>query len=398
MSKRINIIGIGMDGTETLTKKALQAIENAQILIGAQRMLDCFLKLGKPVFCSYKSKEIAEFIKECEYEKIAVLMSGDCGFYSGAERLLPLIDDFETKVICGISTPVYFASKLKIAWQNMKFVTLHGVGGNIVRHVCSNPVTFFLLGGEITPKYICKRLCEYRLGDSTVHIGENFGGSNERITTGMAKELTEIETDKLCAVIVCNENHEKNLRSCIPDSEFIRGSVPMTKSEVRSVCVAKLEIDSDSICWDIGCGTGSVAIEMAFRCPDGRVYAVEKNEEAVSLTSENRIKFGCDNIEIISGNAESVIETLPVPDCVFIGGSGSSLEQIIMKVIEKNPLAKIVATAVSLETLNQCIEIFDRIGVETEIIQLAVTRTRKVGRHTMLAAENPIFIIRRNFK
>lgn len=70
MSKRINIIGIGMDGTETLTKKALQAIENAQVLIGAQRMLDCFLKLGKPVFCSYKSKEIAEFIKECEYEKL----------------------------------------------------------------------------------------------------------------------------------------------------------------------------------------------------------------------------------------------------------------------------------------------------------------------------------------
>ena len=69
-----------------------------------------------------------------------------------------------------------------------------------------------------------------------------------------------------------------------------------------------------------------------------------------------------------------------------------------MKVIEKNPLAKIVAAAVSLETLNQCIEIFDRIGVETEITQLAVTRTRKVGRHTMLAAENPIFIIRRNFK
>ena len=137
---------------------------------------------------------------------------------------------------------------------------------------------------------------------------------------------------------------------------------------------------------------------MAFRCPDGRVYAVEKNEEAVSLTSENRIKFGCDNIEIISGNAESVIETLPAPDCVFIGGSGGSLEQIIMKVIEKNPLAKIVAAAVSLETLNQCIEIFDRIGVETEITQLAVTRTRKVGRHTMLAAENPIFIIRRNFK
>lgn len=398
MNKHISIIGIGMDGTETLTVKALKIVEISQVLIGAKRMLDCFAEFGKPVFCSYKSKDIAEFIKECEYEKIAVLMSGDCGFYSGTERLLPLINDYETEVICGISTPVYFASKLKIAWQNMKFVTLHGVGGNIVRHVCSNLITFFLLGGEFAPKDICMRLCEYRLGDLIVHIGENFGGRNERITTGTAEELTKIETDKLCAVIVCNKNYEKNWRSCISDSEFIRGNVPMTKSEVRSVCVAKLEISSDSICWDIGCGTGSVTIEMAFRCPNGRVYAVEKNDEALILTSENRIKFGCDNIEIISGNAESAVETLPEPDCVFIGGSSGSLKKIILTVMEKNPQAKIVVTAVSLETLNECIEIFDRMDVEIEITQLAVTRTRKVGRHTMLAAENPIFIIRRNLK
>ena len=172
----------------------------------------------------------------------------------------------------------------------------------------------------------------------------------------------------------------------------------MTKSEVRSVCTAKLEVGSDSICWDIGCGTGSVAIEMAFLCPNGKVYAVEKNEEAVRLTSENRIKFGCDNIEIISGNAESVVETLPEPDCVFVGGSSGSLKKIITAVMEKNPFAKIVVTAVSLETLNQCIEIFDSIGAETEIMQIAVTRTRKVGRHTMFAAENPIFIIRGNLK
>jgi precorrin-6Y C5,15-methyltransferase (decarboxylating), cbiT subunit len=398
VSKHISIVGIGMDGSDTLTSEALRIVENSHVLIGASRMLDCFKKLEKPRFISYKSSDIAEFIHSCEYEKITVLMSGDCGFYSGAEQLLPLIGDLETEVVCGISTPVYFASKLKIAWQNMKFVTLHGVEGNIVRHVCANKLTFFLLGGAITPKDICMRLCEYGLGELTVHIGEKLGGKDERITTGTANELTEFDSDRLCSVIVRNENYEKSLRSCIPDSEFIRGKVPMTKSEVRCVCVSKLEIASDSICWDIGCGTGSVTVEMAVRCPDGRVYAVERNDEAVGLTSENRLKFGCDNIEIIAGNAESTIKTLPSPDCVFIGGSGGFLSKIISVAVEKNPLVKIVATAVSLETLNECVEIFSRIGAETEIIQLAVTRTKRIGSHTMLSAENPVFIIRGSLK
>lgn len=398
MSKLISIIGIGMDGSDTLTREAFQKIENAQVLVGASRMLDCFKNIEKPRFDSYKSSEIADFLHGCEYNNIAVLMSGDCGFYSGTERLLPLIDDLETEVLCGISTPIYFASRLKIAWQNMKFVSLHGVNGNIVRHVCANQLTFFLLGGEITPKEICRRLCEYDMGDLTVHIGENFGGKNERITIDKAKKLTEFNADRLCSVIVRNENYDKCLRSCIPDSDFIRGKVPMTKSEIRSVCVAKLEIAADSVCWDIGSGTGSVSVEMAVRCPEGRVFAVEKNEEAVGLTSGNRLKFGCDNIEIIAGNAASAVKDLPSPDRVFVGGSGGYLREIIGAAVEKNPLVKIIVTAVSLETLSECVEIFNSVGAETEITQIAVTRTRKIGSHTMLSAENPIFIIRGSLK
>jgi precorrin-6Y C5,15-methyltransferase (decarboxylating) len=392
MNKKISIVGTGMNGFETMTTAALNAVKNADVIIGAKRMVSLSDRLDKPVFISYDSHEIADYISNCNYEKIAVLMSGDCGFYSGAEKLIHLMKGYDTEIICGISSPVYFCSKLQIPWQNVRFVNLHGAENSIVRHVCANENTFFLMGGKIKPMDICERLCEYRMNDVDVYIGENLGYENERILRGKATDFIGTETENLCVMLVHNQEYERHIKSCIPDDEFIRGNVPMTKSIVRSVCVSKLEIAHNSVCWDIGSGTGSVSVEMAMKCADGRVYAVERNHDAVILTDKNRHKFGCDNIEIINSDAENT--DLPVPDCVFIGGSGGKLEKIISAAYGKNPDANIIITAVSLETLNAGMEIFEKYGVKSEVTQIAVTGTRKIGHHTMLNAENPIFIIR----
>ena len=391
--KKVTVVGIGTDGLTTMTKEALNAVENADVLIGAKRMLKPFENLKKPCFLSYVSSEIAKFILESEYKNIAVLMSGDCGFYSGTQKLLPLLNGINTKVICGISSPVYFCSKLKIPWSDLRFVSLHGKRENIVRNICISEKTFFLLGGDVTPKDICRKLFEYNLSDVKVYIGENLSLENERILRGTAKDFTNTECGNLCVMIVENHGFERYVKSCIPDDEFIRGKVPMTKAEVRNICVSKLEIGANDVCWDIGSGTGSVSVEMAVRCFNGTVYAVEKNPEAVDLTDKNRHKFGCDNIEIILDNAENAVYNLPIPDCVFVGGSGGELEKIINAAFEKNPKVKIIITAVSLETLNACIKIFDEIGINEDITQIAVTRTHRIGSHTMLKAENPIFII-----
>lgn len=394
MNKKISIVGVGMDGEKTLTFEAFETIKNAEILIGTKRVLKCFEQLEKPAFSSYQSSDILRYISDCGYSKIVILMSGDCGFYSGAEKILPLIGEYETEIICGISSPIYFCSKLKISWQNLKFVSLHGTKNNIVRNVCANEFTLFLLGGEIAANDVCKKLCEYGLSNAAVHIGENLGYKNERILSGFARDFTEAKTDNLCVIIVQNSDYEKYLRSGVSDVEFIRGGVPMTKSEVRCICVSRLGIAPKSVCWDVGCGTGSMSVEMAFRCFDGRVFSVDKNSEAVNLTDLNRKKFGCDNIEIIQDNVENAVKNLPAPDCVFIGGAGEFAEKIICAAYEKNPNAQVAATAVSLETLEIFRVAFERCMVETEITQIAVTRTKKVGTHTMLSAENPIFIIR----
>lgn len=393
MRKKIAVVGTGMDGNRTMTAEGLEAVRSAELIIGAERAVSPFKAMGREIFISCGPNEIAKRIAETEHENIAVLMSGDCGFFSGAERLLPLLSDYDTRVICGISSAAYFCSRIGVSQNGAELVSLHGRSGSIVRRVCAHEKTFFLLGGDIAPKDVCRRLCEYGLGDADIFIGENLSYDNERLTHGRAAELIDIETDKLCVLMAINRRYERNMRGCIPDSEFIRGSVPMTKAEVRSIIVNKLCIPKDGIVWDIGCGTGSVSVEAALRCECGTVYAADRSEEAARLTDKNRRRFGCDNIEMITANGAEAAKTLPKPDSVFIGGSGGELGDIITAALGKNPAARIVITAVTLETLNESISLLEAAGRSPEISQISVTRVKKVGTHSMLSAENPVYIV-----
>ena len=395
---KVYIVGIGAEGKKTLTNAASEAIAAADVLIGASRMLKPFAGSGKPVYEEYRSEKIYEYLAENSFETAAVLMSGDCGFFSGAGRLIRSLSEYDTEVICGIASPVYFFSKLGKDWSDCHFVSLHGKEASIVRAVRSHRSTFFLLGGSITAAELCRRLCSYDMGDVMVYIGEELGYPDERITSGRASELTDISASELCVLLAENPDYERHIPSCISDESFIRGSVPMTKAEVRTVVVAGLDICNSDVCWDIGGGTGSVSVEMAVRCPDGRVCSVEKNEEAAALIEANRRKFGCDNIEIYQGDAGELVGELPRPDCVFIGGSGGELRKIIRIAAEKNSNIRLTVTAVSLETLSECIAVFNELDFEADIRQIAVTRTRRLGGHTMMSAENPVFIIKRKFR
>ncbi len=388
---KVYVVGTGMDGVKTLTREAYEIIDSADVLIGAGRMLEPFKHLHKKMVCEHSADKIADYINNCGFDKIAVLMSGDCGFYSGAKRLSEFI---ECEIISGISTPVYFSSKVGIPWENMKFVSLHGRYGNIAVNVMQNEHCFFLLGGKVTPAEICRTLCRYGFGDVNIFVGENLCYENERIISGTAESLREIQSAGLCAVIAENKNYIKYIPSGIDDGDFIRTEIPMTKAEVRAVAVSKLNIGRDSICWDIGCGTGSVSVEMAMKCTDGGVYAFDKKTEALKLTSENSEKFGCDNIHVFESLfPENIPENIPVPNCVFIGGASGKISDIIKYVTNLNSSAEIVVTAVSVETLNECMNVFD-----AEITQIAVTRTRRIGSHTMFSAENPVFVIKRKIK
>ncbi|PRX29845.1 cobalt-precorrin 7 C15-methyltransferase [Orenia metallireducens] len=180
----------------------------------------------------------------------------------------------------------------------------------------------------------------------------------------------------------------------IPDSEFIRGEIPMTKEEVRTISLSKLRLKDDSIVYDIGAGTGSLTIESALLASKGRVYAIERETEGVDLIKSNAAKFQVSNLEVIQGSAPKALLDLPEVDRVFIGGSGGKLEEIL-DVIDKKLKAKgrIVINAITLNTLNSSIKKLEELAYDFEICNIAVTRTRQVGDYQMLQGLNPVYII-----
>ncbi|MBR1592083.1 MAG: precorrin-6y C5,15-methyltransferase (decarboxylating) subunit CbiE [Ruminococcus sp.] len=388
---KVYIVGTGMEGNLTLTVQARKIIENSDLLIGAERIVRPFKDMGKQIEITYDTDEICRYIAELRGEQAAVLMSGDCGFFSGAKKLAERLDGCE--IVCGISSPVYLCSKFGLTWEDMRFVSLHGTENNIAVNVKMNRKSFFLLGGRMDISMLCRTLCDYNLSNVKVYFGENLSYFNEKIKYDFAYNLINYTSDNLSCAVVVNDNFIDYIPCGIDDNEFIRGKIPMTKSETRCIIASKMNVKNADICWDIGCGTGSVSIETALRCTGGKVFSFDKKDEAISLTQANAHKFGCDNLSTFKCCLPDIPNDIPAPDKVFIGGSSGKIKQIFKLVLAKKSDALICVTAVSLETLRDAQEAFGEFGLDCEIVQIFSARTDKIGKNTMLSANNPVFIL-----
>ena len=391
----VTLLGIGMGNEDTLTYEGKKALMQAELVIGARRMADAVKQPHHEVVYEYQSEKIVQYIKEHpEYEHVVIALSGDVGFYSGAKKLLDLLGP-ETRVICGISSVAYFMAKAKLSWDDAKIVSAHGRACNLVSLIRHNQKVFAILGTKDGIRELAKKLVYYHMGDVLLYVGENLSYVNEKVFVKEARELTDYVGDPLSVVCAYNEKAvPAPTTHGIKDEEFIRGKAPMTKEEVRTVSLAKLGLMEDSICYDVGAGTGSVSIEMALRASQGKVYAIEKKEDALALLEENKRKFGTDNLEIIAGTAPQVMEELPAPTHGFIGGSSGNLRSIIELLLKKNPHVKIVINCITLETVSEALEVIRAYDfTETDLVQINASRSKSVGRYHMMMGENPIYII-----
>lgn len=398
--KKVSIVGIGVGELSYLHKKAITTIESSDCLIGAKRMIESFHRINKEAFISIDSSEIYDFISNSKtHEKFCVLVSGDTGFYSLSKKLTELYInnvDVDLENIPAISSLQYFCSKLNIPWDDIRTISAHGRSINIISNVMFNQKTFMLIGGSTRPDDICKLLCSKGLGHLKVSVGENLSYENERIIEDRADNVAHMEFDTLAVMIVHNDeaiNLSEGLRS-IKDDEFITGKVPMTKSEVRTISISKLNLKNDSIVYDIGAGTGSVSIEAALKLSNGTLYAIEKNEEAVVLIKKNIEKFKAYNVNVIKNTAPEGLVDLPKPDCVFIGGSSGNMGKIIEAVLNKNPHVNVVINTIALESLNEVLACMDKYKFENvEVVNVSVSRAKKVGAYNMMIGQNPIYVI-----
>ena len=281
-----------------------------------------------------------------------------------------------------------------IPWEDVKLASLHGRECNLIHLAGRYKRVFTLCGKAEEFREMCRLLVRYGYGDLTMHAGCDLSYPSERIISGPVRDMLEENISDLCAVLIENENASAACTQGLSDELFERGRVPMTKEEVRSVSLSKLRLSADSVCWDIGAGTGSVSVEMALLSYEGRVYAVEKKAEAAELIRVNAKKLRASNLEVIEGDAMECISSLPVPTHVFIGGSSGTLKEIIKFVTGVNPGVRIVINAITLETLGEAVEAIKELGLtDSEVVSITAARDKRAGDYHLMMGMNPVYII-----
>lgn len=315
------IIGVGPGNPRCLTVRARELLQSCDAVIGAKAVVDS-LAANKPVFYEYLPDKVREVLDaHPSIRCAAVVMRGD-------------------------------------------------------HSVKSNHKVFVLTGGDNTVDIICRRLCEYGYGGLPVTVGERLSYPEEKITHGTAAGLIGQTFDSLSILFIENDCAIRQIYRGIPDEDFIRGDVPMTKSEVRAISLSKLGLSADSIVFDVGAGTGSVSIECALTAYDGQVYAIEKEADAASLIKANKRRFGCENLHIIEGFAPDALVGLPAA------------------LLRMNPDVRIVVNAVTLETQAETLECIKKFGfARSETVAVNIARSRRLGRYNMMTAQNPVYVI-----
>lgn len=419
-SKRcqISLAGIGMGNPMTLTKEVEHAVLNADYIFGAKRLLQTF-PMKQRTYPYYLAKDILpeldRILEEGDFGeelRIAVLFSGDTGFYSGCGRLYQELSEWGNKkeeavtlrVLPGISSVSGLAAACGTSWQDGVILSVHGRTFDRWQHevtetVRQNPKTFLLVSGAADIRALGTALRRAGLQNCAVTVGYRLSYPDQklrRLTTEACISLTE---EGLYTCLIENEKpEEKSVTHGYPDHCFIRDNtegkcVPMTKEEVREIAICKLHLTENSVVYDIGSGSGSVAVEIAKRSGKIRVFAVECKENAASLTQNNCEKFHTGNVSVVSGMAPEALTELPLPTHAFIGGSSGNLKEILNTLYRKNNSMRIVITAVTLETKGEITDILADLPVQDEeIIEVQVARAKKAGRYHLMQAENPILI------
>jgi precorrin-6Y C5,15-methyltransferase (decarboxylating) len=394
--KTVYLVGVGMGNPQTLTQEGKAAICASGLLIGAKRLLEPFRDLPVQLEEQFLPDAIAQIISAFPGETVSVLLSGDPGFYSGAARLYQTLTDCKIVTIPGISSLNYFCARLQTTWQDVKLVSAHGREHNGVGEIQSHAKTFLLTGGTCRVEQICQQLTQRGLGELTVYVGERLSYPDERILTGTAEEWSHETFADLSVMLVENPNPipQTPITVGISDDRFVRGNVPMTKESVRTAAVSKLNLEPHHTVWDVGAGTGSVSVACALAARKGTVYAIEKNPQGINLLEQNKKAFGVTNLQIVPGTAPDVLAELPAPDRVFIGGSSGRIREIFAAIRTKNPAARIVVTAATLESLTDAIQCWKEFGAGyPDVTQLTAAESRPLGQYHMMTGQNPVWIL-----
>ncbi len=413
--REIEVIGIGLDGAAGLTLSVQKIIDRATILVGSSRHLSYFPNhpAQKIILKDIQKtiEEIRQLVQSNEY--IIILTSGDPLFFGLGRLLLENFPQEELRFHPHLSSIQLAFSRLKIPWQDVRFISVHGRDTDeLIKVLQQGTEKIAILTDNINNSSAIARLylalnlpTEY-----SFYLCENLGDKSEKISRFNAEEIEGLAN--LAEADFANLNVLILLRQDITNKSFDLDELPIlglpekafitfrdrpgliTKKEIRLLILGELSLQPQQIVWDIGAGTGSVSIEIARLCPNSQIYAIEKTAIGISLIEENCKNFKIDNITPVYGSAKDILLELPLPDRIFIGGSSGNLATILDICKQKiAPQGKLVIALATLENCYQAIDWFKQNNWHYSLLQIQISRSIPIAKLTRFTPLNPVTII-----
>lgn len=411
----VHIVGIGLDGASGLTYPIQQIVEQATLLVGSPRHLSYFPAhpASRWVLGDF-DRAIEEIRRRLTVDKtniIVVLVSGDPLFFGLGRLLLAELPPEQLTFHPHLSSVQLAFNQIKVPWQDARVISAHGRSTDELTQALQQGVEKIavLTDATNTPSALARLLLALDLPTSHPHgyqfwVCENLGSTEERVEC-LPPEVVEKQSFAPLNVVVLLRRSDDAAAPLdlsalpmlgLPDSTFLSFSDRpglMTKREVRILILGELALAPGQIIWDIGAGTGSVAIEIARLCPTSQIYAIEKTSAGNALIQQNCRRFQVNNVISVRGTAPEILHDLPAPDRIFIGGSGGNLSEILDAC---QPLASdgiLVLALATLEHLNTALGWMQKRGWDYRLLQVQLSRSVPVGQLTRFAPLNPVTIL-----
>ena len=399
--KPVVLIGMGM-AIQDLTARHLEIIASADILVGGKRLLSQFeesrarkIAIGKDI------DGIVEFVRrEMKKKSVVVLASGDPMFYGIGRRLVNAIGDSNIRVYPNISSVAAAFARIKEPWDDVRVISLHGRKNepHLFKALEEENTIAVFTDPKNNPAWLAGRLLENQFLNYKICVLESLGGESEKISWHSLSEAAGMAfTDPNMVVLKRGSIGTKDKNRLIlgaPDSWYDHHKGLITKAEIRVITLSKLRLATDHILWDLGAGSGSVAAEAGLLIKKGKIFAIEKQPERVAQIKTNKKRFGIGNLTAIQAVLPQGLEELPRPDRIFIGGGGKQMKSIMTAAVQfLKPDGVMVINTVLLANVETARTTLEKLGFNTEIIQVQINRSRQMPWTARLDPLNPVWII-----
>lgn len=419
MSNRCQVIGVLDNGLAGLSSPALDTLNNADVVIAATRVLTLFsdsIHAAEKKDLTGQLSQVPTWIDAAlsKQKKVVVLATGDPLCHGIASFLSKKLGAKKLNIIPNISSIQLAFASIGMAWQDAKICSVHnkdagewliGSGAehgfyDLLQTINQHNKLAILTSPENSPARIARMLVLENMADLfTMVVAENLLCTDEKIFQNLS--IAELAEQNFSGndVVILSRVQAKNpeLLFGYADDAFKQRKPDkglITKREVRAVSLARMQLTATSIVWDIGAGSGSVGIEAAKLCPNGHIYAVEKNSADFTIAGENARDFALHNYTLIENKAPLGMDSWTAPNAVFIGGSGGELAELIRLCLEKlQANGWLVMNFVTLENLNTALETLKQSGASWDITQLQASRSQPILHMNRMRAENPVWIV-----